>query len=295
MSAFAQTDFNSDRYERCRPTYPNEFFQNLDNYHQDKQRLLVDVGCGPGTATIQMAGEWKAFDRIIGTDLSPAMIQTANQLSNTVHDNRLSFYVSSSDDFAFLGPNYKNQQTVDMITAAECAHYFDEKRFQGAVASNLRSRGTIAIFGYGDAIFLDYPKTDAIINDVSYGKEKLGSLWDEPGRTIAREMLAKWSFDPKFFTDIEDFSLQATTLRSTAASELPQKPLLIIREMTVAEYASNIRTWSAYHTWQKKFGGSKPELGNEFIKNVNKVYPELTASTKVRVAYSTYYKFARRI
>lgn len=295
MSAFAEKDFDAELYNITRPIYPNEFFQMLDEYHQGRRDLLIDVGCGPGIATIQLNSLLKGFNRVIGTDISPTMIEQANKSASKVRGDQISFYTSSGDDFSFLGPKEANTNAVDLITAAECVHYFDFKRFQEKLASNLRSGGTVAIFGYGDAIFLDYPKTDAIINNVSYGDDKLGPYWDEPGRTIAREMLASWRYDPNLFTDIRDFTLHATTLRSSPTSQLSQKPLLIIKEMTVADYAANIRTWSGYHSWYKEKSGSQPELGDEFVKDVIDAYPELTPYSKVRVAYSTYYKIARRV
>lgn len=295
MSAFAQTDFDAERYDRCRPSYPEEFFQVLNEYHKGKRQLLVDVGCGPGIATFQVAVELTGFDKIIGTDISSAMVQRARQSPAALHDARVSFVVSTSEDFSFLGTSGSDKQAIDMITAAECAHYFDFERFQASVAANLRSQGTIAIFGYGDAIFLDHPELDAIIDDVSYGQDKLGPLWDQPGRTLAREMLSSWTFDPNYFTDVQEFTLQATTLRSEPISHFAQKPLLILKEMTVADYASNIRTWSAYHTWYKKFGDSLPELGEQFVNDIKSVCPGLDASSTVRVAYSTYYKLARRV
>lgn len=75
MPAFAESDFNADRYDRCRPSYPSDFYRILDQYHKGQRHLLVDVGCGPGTATLQMAKELREFDKIIGTDISDAMVK----------------------------------------------------------------------------------------------------------------------------------------------------------------------------------------------------------------------------
>lgn len=295
MSAFAEGDFDAERYDRSRPTYPDDFYQVLDKYHKGKRDLLVDVGCGPGTATLQMAHEIGAFDKIIGTDCSRTMVKKAQQSQSRGGDGRLSFLVSPCDDFSFLGCNKADKQAVDLITAVECVHWFDFRNFQDAVAANLRSGGTIAIWGYADAIFVEHADLDAILDDVAYGEANLGPYWDQPGRSILRSLLAEWSFDRTQFTDIEEVNLKATSIRTSAVRDIQPKPLVIVKEMTVADYAAYVRTWSAYHAWHKRFGDSRPDIAEEFVKRVNRVHPELTADSIVKVAWNTFYKFARRI
>ncbi|CCE93418.1 class I SAM-dependent methyltransferase TDEL_0G00510 [Torulaspora delbrueckii] len=295
MSAFAESDFNADRYDRSRPSYPSDFYRILDQYHKGQRHLLVDVGCGPGTATLQMAKELREFDKIIGTDISDAMVKKAQQSQSTVKHERLSFALVPSDDFSFLGPVENDRQVVDMITAVECVHWFDYQKFQASIAANLRSNGTIAIWGYADAVFIDYPDLDDILDDVAYGSDQLGPYWEQPGRKILRTMLANWSFNLDKFTDIREVNLKATSLRTTSVSEIQPQPLVIVKEMTVADYAAYVKTWSAYHAWYKKFGDSKPDVTEEFVKRVNSTYPELTANSTVKVAWNTFYKFARRI
>lgn len=298
MATFSEKDFNAERYFSFRPSYPADFYQLLSNYHHGPCQLLVDVGCGPGTATFQMASSLQSFQKVIGTDISPTMIEQAKQaLASERSDMRVSFQVSPGDDFTFLGPEKSDKQICDMITAVECVHWFAFDAFQEAVAANLRSGGTIAIWGYADAIFVDYPDLDDILNDVAYGEDKLGPYWEQPGRHILRNMLRDRNFDKTKFTDVQEVYLQATDLRSTTCTKPDNKckPLLIIKEMTLLEFAGYVKTWSAYHAWLKKIGNTRPNIVDELIERVLSLHPELSIDSKVRLVWNTFYKFARRI
>ncbi|CDH13265.1 uncharacterized protein ZBAI_05051 [Zygosaccharomyces bailii ISA1307] len=153
MSSFGAEDFDAKTYSELRPTYPEKFYKILANYHLGPRGLLVDLGCGPGTATLQMADRL-SFKRVIGTDLSAIMVQKATfckELTPESYEN-VTFMQSPGESFEFLGID-ANKQKCDMITAVECVHYFNIEEFEKAIAANLRKDGTIAIWGYGDFFF----------------------------------------------------------------------------------------------------------------------------------------------
>lgn len=114
---------------------------------------MVDVGCGPGTATLQLA-EHSSFSNVIGTDFSASMIESAEacRRQDALKFEKVVFHQSPGESFEFLGEK-ANKQKCDMITAVECIHYFDIDAFQNEVGANLRKDGTIAIWGYGDFFF----------------------------------------------------------------------------------------------------------------------------------------------
>ncbi|EJS43945.1 tmt1p [Saccharomyces arboricola H-6] len=299
MSAFSASDFNSKRYSASRPSYPSEFYTIIDEYHDGKRELLVDVGCGPGTATLQMAKELKPFDQIIGSDLSATMIETAKairQESPSVYKN-VSFEISPSDDFDFLGADSVDKQKVDMITAVECAHWFDFDKFQCSVYANLRKDGTIAIWGYADPIFPNYPEFDELMIEVPYGKETLGPYWEQPGRSRLRNMLKDATLDPERFHHIQVSYFHAKDIRDAAKlHQYTEKPLLIRKEITLVEFAQYVRTWSAYHQWkQDPKNKDKQDVADWFVEESLKKRPELSVTTKIEVVWNTFYKLGKRI
>ena len=122
MSAFAANDFNAQRYANLRPTYPDEFYQLLNDYHQGRRTLAIDVGCGPGIATFQLADNLTNFQKIIGTDISPSMIETARANNSKRFTDNIEFVEAPGESFEFLGSG-ANEGKVDMITGSESVHY----------------------------------------------------------------------------------------------------------------------------------------------------------------------------
>lgn len=297
MSAFSAKDFDALGYSNSRPSYPNSFYQLLSRYHEGSRKLAVDVGCGPGTATFQLASLLDSFEKVIGTDISKTMVEKAKTEISEYPQlySKLSFEVASSDQFSFLGPHDTNKQACDMITAVECVHWFDFGKFQDSVAFNLRSRGTIAIWGYADAIFVDYPDLDDILDDIAYGKDELGPYWEQPGRNILRGMLRDRKLDETKFNDIEEVYFDAATFRTKDVSTMLPRPLLISREMTLLEFGDYVKSWSAYHSWKEEHEDAEENLVDRLLSKLMELHPEFTDQFKIKVVWNSFYKFGRRI
>lgn len=110
MSVFSEKDFDAKNYSSNRPSYPDDFYRVLDEYHEGPRNRLIDVGCGPGVATFQLADKLRPFTQIVGTDISNTMVEKArsHKEKNPVKYEAVTFEVSSADDFSFLkGPGIK--------------------------------------------------------------------------------------------------------------------------------------------------------------------------------------------
>ncbi len=73
-----QPDWNPDLYlkfgkERTQPAI--DLIARLDVDHPE---TIIDIGCGPGNSTQVLAAKWP-HAKIVGTDISPAMIEKAKQ------------------------------------------------------------------------------------------------------------------------------------------------------------------------------------------------------------------------
>ena len=97
-----------------------------------------------------------------------------------------------------------------MITAVECAHWFAFDKFQDQCFQHLTPGGTLAIWGYADSIFLDYPEFDQAILDQAYGEDQLGPYWEQPGRSILHSSLKDFHLKEEWFGDIEESVLSVS-------------------------------------------------------------------------------------
>lgn len=113
----SSTAAQADNYAQSRPSYAPQLFQFIFDHHASQGgafNKLLDVGCGPGKATRDMAPN---FDEVIGADPSEQMIEKARQLGGLSKNGQpIRFEVSTAeglDQIAGLEP-----ESVDVLTAA---------------------------------------------------------------------------------------------------------------------------------------------------------------------------------
>lgn len=131
------------RYAKYRPAYNPKLIDIVIDIHKSTGghvSTLVDVGCGPALSTRQLCS---SFENVIGIDASPSMIEKAKQVpcsSSTGQD--ATFVVCDSEHINdVLAP-----ESVDLITVATAAHWFDMPKFYAAAAKVLKPNGSIAMW-----------------------------------------------------------------------------------------------------------------------------------------------------
>ena len=288
MSAFSNPAFGSDGYADARPDYPDSWYTHLHAYHdaQVTPRTLLDIGCGPGTATFQLARHFPEFSHITGADLSATMVTTATSL-NTADPARISFRTAAYDEYPATPASY------GAITAVECTHWFDFARFQQTAAEHLAPGGTLAVWGYIDPVVEGYPDIDALASELLNGDAALGPYWQQPGRAILRGMLRDRHLDPALFTDIREADFVAG---SAPPTERAQWPLLITRTTTLGGYAQYLATCSAYFSWRADPRNSgRPDPIEAMVAEVQRRHPELARDSPIQVTWNSFYKLGRRL
>lgn len=287
MSQFSNANFDAINYAKYRPKYTNEIYDKIRNYHKGGNGLLIDVGCGPGTATIQMVDKFSNFSEFIGTDLSQKMIGGAvvEQKKYEIPESKLKFCCSPCDDFQFL-PNGKK---ADMITAVECAHWFDFEKFQKAAYEKLNENGTLAVWCYCKAEFPQYPKVNEIIREFRESDEYLGPYMEQPGHGIINDYYRSLKFNPSLFKDIDESIFFAKDAGKDSAHDKMLMQLTV--PLKVLKY--RVTTSSAYQGW-KAANPNSTDLSDIAIKKIIEAYPELTEDSIVNVTMSTVFKFARK-
>ena len=136
----------SSSYQRSRPPYPSRLIEFVLKKHADttsspSDKIVLDVGCGPGTATRSLSPSFYAAH---GCDPSSAMIDTARPIkSTTLSGSQITYHVCAAEALQSLPipPG-----SVDLVTAAMAAHWFDLPKFYEGATYLLKPGGTLALW-----------------------------------------------------------------------------------------------------------------------------------------------------
>ena len=110
-------------------SYPPKVFQEIIDYHGGETKVAVDVGCGPGNVTRDLA---KYFEKVVGLDNSPGMVDAAIAILENEPKDNVSFRVSPAEKIDETGG--LEDGSVDVITSAVAVSAFG---FAGCLASTI--------------------------------------------------------------------------------------------------------------------------------------------------------------
>jgi ubiquinone/menaquinone biosynthesis C-methylase UbiE len=88
----------------------------------------------------------KSFKQVYATDISSTMLQ------NAVKKPNITYSISSAEDLSQFPSN-----SIDLVTAATSAHWFNITEFIKESFRVLKPQGTLAIWGYSQNVLKDYP------------------------------------------------------------------------------------------------------------------------------------------
>jgi SAM-dependent methyltransferase len=153
-------------YARYRPSYPPELFAWLAAQAPGR-RMSVDVGTGSGQAAVALAQQ---FERVIAVDPSE------KQLASAVPSEKVEYMLGAAEATGV------DAGSADLLTAAQCFHWFDREKFFAEVRRVVRPGGCLAIWCYG--LSKVTPEIDAAVYELYEGF--LGPYW-EPERKLVEE------------------------------------------------------------------------------------------------------------
>ncbi|KAJ9640691.1 hypothetical protein H2204_003320 [Knufia peltigerae] len=195
-SSFSQektfSTYNADQgraYSEIRRDYDPGVYRTILDHHTStggQLDILLDVGCGPGYATRALAPH---FTKAFGLDPAEGMISTArSSLTNPEDSTKVSFEISTCEE---LGSNLTppvEDGSVDLITAANAAHWFDMPRFWAAASRVLKPGGTAAIWTSGPGHpHPSMPNADAIQAAIDEHQETELKPYILPGNILVRD------------------------------------------------------------------------------------------------------------
>lgn len=121
-------------YAAYRPTYPAELLEYLGGLPQ--QRLVAwDCGCGSGQLSIPLA---QHFKQVIATDAS------AEQVAKAPSHERVRYAIAPAEASGIAA------DSVDLVVAAQAAHWFDLPRFYAEARRVGRPGSVIVLISYGN-------------------------------------------------------------------------------------------------------------------------------------------------
>jgi SAM-dependent methyltransferase len=151
-------------YARYRPDYPAELFAYLASL-TPRREVALDCATGSGQAALGLADH---FALVVASDGSVSQLQSAQRHPHIAYVGNLAEQPALRDG------------TVDLVVAAQAAHWFDHERFYPAAKRVLRKGGAVALWTYGLAYV--EPQIDAIVRH--FYRNVVGSYWPPERRWV---------------------------------------------------------------------------------------------------------------
>lgn len=119
-------------YERARRPYPPEVFDFLKSLLTVKKPLILDLGCGTGISTRQLA----ELGTVIGCDPDPIMLHAAKAHKRIRNEK---YVIGSASNLPFKNSSF------NVVTAFAAFHWFDDKKSIVEIKRVLKLGGLIFI------------------------------------------------------------------------------------------------------------------------------------------------------
>lgn len=199
-------------YANARPHYPDTLFAWLATLTAQHD-LAWDCGTGNGQAAVALA---KHYSRIHATDASDTQIQHAFPHARVVY--RVAPAEASGLEAG----------SVDLVTVAQAAHWFDLPAFYREVQRVAKAGAVIAMWCYG--LCKITPEVDAVVAEFYEGESK--PYWPPERRLIDRH-----------YRDLP-----------FAFDEFEPAPIAMIQQWTLHQFVGYLNTWSAVQRYIKQTG-----------------------------------------
>lgn len=240
MTTFADPNFSYESYAASRPSYPPALYEAILQYHEGKRDHCLELGTGHGLVARALA---PSFKKVTATDPSEGMLKQAESLTSSEEFPQIAYETGSSDDV----PPSVSEGSVDMVIAAQAAHWFDYEPTWKELARVMRSGATLAFWGYSDIVLPENKVATGIIHRWMNSSGLLGSYWTQPGRSIVENLLRDVIPSSALFTDVERIEY----VPSTSGRRTGKGTLFMEDVKQVKDIMSYVRTWSAFHKWQQ--------------------------------------------
>ncbi|RLV90483.1 Trans-aconitate 3-methyltransferase [Spathaspora sp. JA1] len=309
MTTFSKANFKTLQYNTFRPQYPSSFYSILSNYVAKPLPLTnaIDLGCGTGVATYPLLN---ISSNVIGVDLSPSMVNTANSLMSSRLQElggdskfNIKFIAGAVEEFVKEDSELLGQ--VDLITAGQCIHWFqDYDSFFANAAKLLAPGGVLAYFYYIDPIIVNFSnagenkaeiinKAHEIYMKYAYDDPKLmGPHWEQPGRDILKHFCASVNehIPNDLYTDVT-----INTFVPSVNKPFADEPVDLDLKKTgikLQGYVDYLTTYSGLHNYIEATGDTK--FLDRFLQELEQATGWNRDTTVLDLVWNTGYTFIRK-
>ncbi|XP_018587834.1 putative methyltransferase DDB_G0268948 [Scleropages formosus] len=228
---------HSSIYQLYRFVPPDEvknlILQYLDEKKGPPHLLAVDLGCGTGQNTRLLA---PYFLDVVGIDVSESQIEEARAVRGCPN---VTYRTGIAEELPFP------DGSVDLLTAASAAHWFNPEKFLREANRILKPRGCIALLGYVDILELNYGCCG----------DRITSIYQEVLNFLLPYMSMKVTVANSKLQDLFE------------AIPFPDKKRVdtipVKMHISVSEVAGLIETFSFYQEYRR----AQPEAGAALLQN----------------------------
>ncbi|CAK8680118.1 putative methyltransferase DDB_G0268948 [Clavelina lepadiformis] len=291
MKSLYENESLAKAYLKYRPVFPKEVAEVIINYMKYQLKdgnlsstfdLSVDVGCGNGQGSSMFA---PYFKNVVGVDASECQIKLAkeqNQFEN------VEYLVGRAEELPF------QKMSVDLVTAAMSAHWFDLPSFFEEVSRVLKPGGCMAIFGY-------WIQSIARVGDVE--TKQMSTAFEQSVRLL-RDLGSVSDLDEKFYKKMD---LELVNGYRDLFKEIPFSLKERVDHITIANtttlsgicgFISSIMGLGDLKTKQQKlneiFGDviqidvEKFDVVQAVTKNMMKIWNSNDANEKFEIVFNVY-------
>ncbi|OSI12188.1 class I SAM-dependent methyltransferase [Neisseria canis] len=156
----------AERYAAYRPVYPNELAATLAQA-SPQQHHAWDCACGTGQMSVLLA---EHFSTVSATDASEAQIKQVRQRHN------IRYSVAAAEQSGLP------DNSADLITVAQAAHWFDLSAFYREATRVARPNALIALISYATLTLDNHPEADALVQ--RFYHQDLAAHWPPERRHV---------------------------------------------------------------------------------------------------------------
>ncbi len=130
----------TDDYVTCRPGPPASYYERIDEIVSLSGSRSLDLATGPGTVALEFAARGSS---VTGIDIAEEQIAAAERLAKERSlESRARFEVGRAEETGL------DAGAFDLVTAAQCWHWFDHDAVMSEIRRVLRPGGVLAIVHY---------------------------------------------------------------------------------------------------------------------------------------------------
>ncbi|KAE8268596.1 hypothetical protein A4X09_0g3741 [Tilletia walkeri] len=305
MATFSKSTFDAASYLAFRPSYPRWLYDEVLTFHRNgltstsagssspsttpapgptrnnsipQFRSAWDLGCGPGISSLPLLPH---FSSVKGLEPSANMVSNALRLTSSTPsslevlpqalrshfvDNqklgRIAYVQGNAEELDQHCP----PQSVDLIIAAQAAHWFTYDRLWPSLSRAIAPGGTLAFWCYAEFGLPDFPThlTAPLISAFMTDPERMGNeakqmiedgqitnvgaYFEKPGRTILERGLVDvpwpWQLNKKDDPALERWDqTSATRTMYSVSSPNPEWPPINNASQAAGRVMDLVVTW----------------------------------------------------